>query len=141
MGDRGEREVKEPSLASEESSRNLDSWKNTTLAASLEKMPKRKDAFTTLSGLPINDIYTAADVGDSEAAKKIGLPGQYPFTRGVHPTMYRARPWTLRQVAGFGTAEDTNGRYKYLLAHGETGLSTDFDLPTLLGRDSDHPVA
>jgi methylmalonyl-CoA mutase N-terminal domain/subunit len=103
-------------------------------------MPTRKEAFKTLSGLPINDIYTAADVGAADQAKKIGLPGEYPFTRGVHPTMYRARPWTLRQVAGFGTAEDTNGRYKYLLAHGETGLSTDFDLPTLLGYDSDHPI-
>ncbi len=116
-------------------------WKTTTLAASLKKLPKRKEAFTTLSGLPINDLYTAADVDGGNSETTIGLPGQYPYTRGVHPTMYRARPWTIRQVAGFGTAEDTNGRYKYLLAHGETGLSTDFDLPTLLGRDSDHPVA
>ena len=116
-------------------------WEKTTLAASLQKMPKRKEEFTTLSGLPIDDLYTAADVDGADATKNIGLPGQYPYTRGVHPTMYRARPWTIRQVAGFGTAEDTNGRYKYLLAHGETGLSTDFDLPTLLGYDSDHPVA
>ncbi|HEY6619647.1 MAG TPA: methylmalonyl-CoA mutase family protein [Steroidobacteraceae bacterium] len=116
-------------------------WKTTTLAASLKKLPKRKEAFTTLSGLPINDLYTAADVDGGNSDRAIGLPGEYPYTRGVHPTMYRARPWTIRQVAGFGTAEDTNGRYKYLLAHGETGLSTDFDLPTLLGRDSDHPVA
>ncbi len=116
-------------------------WETTTLAASLQKLPRRKEAFTTLSGLPIDDLYTAADVGGQDAEKKIGFPGQYPYTRGVHPTMYRARPWTIRQVAGFGTAEDTNGRYKYLLAHGETGLSTDFDLPTLLGRDSDHPIA
>ena len=118
-----------------------DAWKTTTLAASLQKLPKRKEAFTTLSGLPIDDLYTAADVDGRDSEKKIGFPGQYPYTRGVHPTMYRARPWTIRQVAGFGTAEDTNGRYKYLLAHGETGLSTDFDLPTLLGRDSDHPIA
>jgi methylmalonyl-CoA mutase N-terminal domain/subunit len=116
-------------------------WKETTLAASLKKMPARKQAFTTLSGLPINDLYTAADAGSADSETNIGFPGQYPYTRGVHPTMYRARPWTIRQVAGFGTAEDTNGRYKYLLAHGETGLSTDFDLPTLLGRDSDHPIA
>jgi methylmalonyl-CoA mutase N-terminal domain/subunit len=116
-------------------------WKTTTLAASLQKLPNRKEGFTTLSGLPINDLYTAADVDGADSEKKIGYPGQYPYTRGVHPTMYRARPWTIRQVAGFGTAEDTNGRYKYLLAHGETGLSTDFDLPTLLGRDSDHPIA
>ncbi|HEY3791346.1 MAG TPA: methylmalonyl-CoA mutase family protein [Bradyrhizobium sp.] len=118
-----------------------NTWKTTTLAASLQKMPKRKEAFTTLSGLPIDDLYTSADVEAKDSEKKIGFPGQYPYTRGVHPTMYRARPWTIRQVAGFGTAEDTNGRYKYLLAHGETGLSTDFDLPTLLGRDSDHPIA
>ena len=115
-----------------------DTWSRTTLAASLERMPRRKESFTTLSGLPIDDVYTAADVADSGSA--IGFPGEYPFTRGVHATMHRARPWTIRQVAGFGTAENTNERYKYLLAHGETGLSTDFDLPTLLGYDSDHPV-
>lgn len=120
-----------------ESSRDGAEWESTTLAASLERMPRRKKVFTTLSGSEVADLYTAADVGE----KAVGFPGEYPFTRGVHATMYRARPWTIRQVAGFGTAEDTNGRYKYLLAHGETGLSTDFDLPTLLGYDSDHPVA
>lgn len=118
----------------------LDDWRSTTLASSLARLPRRKEAFTTLSGLPVDDIYTAADLDTGDSSRAIGLPGEYPFTRGVHPTMYRARPWTIRQVAGFGTAEDTNGRYKYLLAHGETGLSTDFDLPTLLGYDSDHPV-
>ena len=123
------------------SSPDLATWKSTTLAASVAKMPPRKSAFTTLSGLPIEELYTEADAGVGEPTKGVGFPGEYPFTRGVHPTMYRARPWTIRQVAGFGTAEDTNGRYKYLLAHGETGLSTDFDLPTLLGYDSDHPVA
>ena len=117
---------------------DVETWKNTTLAASVGRIPTRQENFTTLSGLPIEPLYTAADVKDDAA---IGFPGEYPYTRGVHPTMYRARPWTIRQVAGFGTAEDTNGRYKYLLAHGETGLSTDFDLPTLLGYDSDHPVA
>ena len=125
---------------SNKSSCDLDEWKSTTLAASLERLPKRKEKFETLSGLSIDDIYTAAHVDIDDPDKTIGLPGRYPFTRGVHPTMYRARPWTIRQVAGFGTAEDTNGRYKYLLEHGETGLSTDFDLPTLLGYDSDHPV-
>src|SRR5262245_2792378 len=104
-------------------------------------MPARQESFTTLSGLPIKELYTPADIKNVDPARHIGYPGEYPYTRGVHPTMYRARPWTIRQVAGFGTAEDTNGRYKYLLAHGETGLSTDFDLPTLLGYDSDHPVA
>lgn len=119
---------------------DLNTWKSTTLAASVEKMPVRQEAFTTLSGLPIKELYTPADVKDVDHAEAIGFPGEYPYTRGVHPTMFRARPWTIRQVAGFGTAEDTNGRYKYLLAHGETGLSTDFDLPTLLGYDSDHPI-
>ncbi|HKX56505.1 MAG TPA: methylmalonyl-CoA mutase family protein [Xanthomonadales bacterium] len=123
--------------STDDASSGLDQWRSTTLASSLKRLPARKEQFETLSGLPINDIYTAADV---DSSKTIGLPGEYPFTRGVHPTMFRARPWTIRQVAGFGTAEDTNGRYKYLLDHGETGLSTDFDLPTLLGYDSDHPI-
>lgn len=122
-------------------SADLDAWRRTTLAASVARMPARKEAFTTLSGLPIKDLYTPADLEGIDPARDIGFPGELPYTRGVHPTMYRARPWTIRQVAGFGTAEDTNGRYKYLLAHGETGLSTDFDLPTLLGLDSDHPMA
>ncbi len=116
---------------------DLETWRRTTLAASLRKIPPVKPAFSTLSGLPIDDLYTGAGGVDP----RIGFPGEYPFTRGVHPTMYRARHWTIRQVAGFGTAENTNERYKYLLAHGETGLSTDFDLPTLLGYDSDHPIA
>jgi methylmalonyl-CoA mutase N-terminal domain/subunit len=120
---------------------DLATWENTTLAGSLKKMPARQEAFTTLSGLPIKALYTPEDIKNLDPAQHIGFPGEYPYTRGVHPTMYRARPWTIRQVAGFGTAEDTNGRYKYLLAHGETGLSTDFDLPTLLGYDSDHKVA
>ncbi len=124
-----------------EASPDLETWKTTTLAASLERMPRRKEVFTTLSGLPIDDLYAAPDAKSAAPDPAIGFPGEYPFTRGVHATMHRARPWTIRQVAGFGTAEDTNGRYKYLLAHGETGLSTDFDLPTLLGYDSDHPVA
>ena len=123
--------------STDDASSELDNWRSTTLASSLKRLPARQEKFETLSGLPIADIYTAADV---DSSKTIGLPGEYPFTRGVHPTMFRARPWTIRQVAGFGTAEDTNGRYKYLLDHGETGLSTDFDLPTLLGYDSDHPI-
>ena len=123
------------------SSTTRSEWESTTLAASLNKMPRRQEEFPTLSRLEIKDLYTAEDVKEIDPIKDIGFPGEYPYTRGVHATMHRARPWTIRQVAGFGTAEDTNGRYKYLLDHGETGLSTDFDLPTLLGRDSDHPVA
>jgi methylmalonyl-CoA mutase N-terminal domain/subunit len=88
----------------------------------------------------VKDVYTPRDVAGLDHDRDLGFPGEYPYTRGPHPSMYRARPWTIRQVAGFGQAEDTNGRYKYLLAHGETGLSTDFDLPTLLGYDSDHEV-
>ena len=85
-------------------------------------------------------MYTALDIADTPL-DDIGLPGQYPFTRGPYPTMYRGRVWTMRQIAGFGTAEDTNQRFKYLIAHGQTGLSTDFDMPTLMGYDSDHPMS
>ena len=119
--------MKEPTESKRTGDRSPDlaTWKSTTLAASVAKVLPRKSTFTTLSGLPIEALYTEAHVGVSEPTKGLGFPGEYPFTRGVHPTTYRARPWTIRQVAGFGTAEDTNGRYKYLLAHGETGLSTD----------------
>jgi methylmalonyl-CoA mutase N-terminal domain/subunit len=119
---------------------SVERWRETRVREDYERVPPRKEEFTTLSGAPIKDIYTAADVADIDPETEIGLPGEYPYTRGPHATMYRGRPWTIRQVAGFGQAEDTNGRYKYLLAHGETGLSTDFDLPTLLGYDSDHPL-
>jgi len=115
-------------------------WRAGTLAPSHERIPPRREEFTTLSGLPVKDVYTPRDVAGLDHDRDLGFPGEYPYTRGPHPSMYRARPWTIRQVAGFGQAEDTNGRYKYLLAHGETGLSTDFDLPTLLGYDSDHEV-
>jgi methylmalonyl-CoA mutase N-terminal domain/subunit len=97
---------------------------------------ERDAPFTTLSGEPIRALYTEADLPPSEA---IGLPGEYPFTRGVYPSMYRGRLWTMRQFAGFGTAEETNQRFRYLLDHGQTGLSTAFDMPSLMGHDSDHP--
>jgi methylmalonyl-CoA mutase, N-terminal domain len=115
-------------------------WQRERLPADYERVPPRRQEFRTLSGRPIRDLYTPRDVADLDPLEDIGLPGEYPFTRGVRASMYRGRPWTIRQVAGFGQAEDTNRRYKYLLAHGETGLSTDFDLPTLLGHDSDHPI-
>lgn len=118
-----------------------DEWEGTALQSSLQRYPLRKERFTTLSGIPLKDLYTPADRQGKDYLQDVGFPGQYPYTRGVHATMYRGRLWTIRQVSGFGTAEDTNQRYKYLLAHGETGLSTDFDLPTLLGRDSDHPLS
>ena len=116
-------------------------WERTALRDSLKRFPQRKDRFTTLSGLPVKDLYTPSDRGGDDYLEHSGFPGQYPYTRGIHASMYRGRPWTIRQVSGFGTAEDTNQRYKYLLVHGETGLSTDFDLPTLLGRDSDDPMS
>src|ERR687883_2129636 len=97
--------------------------------------PEREAPFTTLSGVPVKPLYTEEDLPPSE---DIGLPGGYPFTRGVYPSMYRGRLWTMRQFAGFGTAEETNERFRYLLDHGQTGLSTAFDMPTLMGYDSDH---
>lgn len=115
-------------------------WQETILARDYRRVPRRRSKFTTLSGLPIADVYTSADIRDLDEERDIGLPGEFPYTRGPHASMYRGRPWTIRQVSGFGQAEDTNRRYKYLLEHGETGLSTDFDLPTLLGHDSDHEV-
>ena len=100
--------------------------------------PERDATFTTLSGEPIRPLYTEDDV-PAQAERRIGLPGQYPFTRGVYPSMYRGRLWTMRQFAGFGTAEETNERFRYLLDHGQTGLSTAFDMPSLMGHDSDSP--
>src|SRR5215208_2189698 len=97
--------------------------------------PERPTSFTTLSGEPIQPLYTEQDL---PAPGAIGLPGEYPFTRGVYPSMYRGRLWTMRQFAGFGTAEETNARFRYLLDHGQTGLSTAFDMPSLMGYDSDH---
>src|SRR5829696_770594 len=97
--------------------------------------PERDAPFTTLSGEPVKPLYTEDDLPDREA---IGFPGEYPFTRGVYPSMYRGRLWTMRQFAGFGTAEETNERFRYLLDHGQTGLSTAFDMPSLMGHDSDH---
>src|SRR5579871_3907130 len=110
----------------------LDQWRDAYGLA-----PERDASFTTLSGEPIEALYTEDDLpADLDGA--IGLPGQFPFTRGVYPSMYRGRLWTMRQFAGFGTAEETNERFRYLLEHGQTGLSTAFDMPTLMGYDSDH---
>jgi methylmalonyl-CoA mutase N-terminal domain/subunit len=101
---------------------------------------ERDTSFTTLSGEQIRPLYTLADL-TKDLDGDIGLPGQYPFTRGVYPSMYRGRLWTMRQFAGFGTAQETNARFRYLLEHGQTGLSTAFDMPSLMGHDSDHPLA
>jgi methylmalonyl-CoA mutase, N-terminal domain len=100
--------------------------------------PERQAPFSTLSGVPVKPLYTEADL---PAKDSIGIPGGYPFTRGVYPSMYRGRLWTMRQFAGFGTAEETNERFRYLLDHGQTGLSTAFDMPSLMGHDSDHPMS
>ena len=105
-----------------------------------EATPQRDVPFTTLSGTPVKPLYTEADLPEG-AGEQIGLPGQYPFTRGVYPSMYRGRLWTMRQFAGFGSSEETNERFHYLLDHGQTGLSTAFDMPSLMGHDSDSPLS
>jgi methylmalonyl-CoA mutase N-terminal domain/subunit len=102
---------------------------------------KRRGRFESLSGIPIKALYTPADLAGTSYEERLGAPGEYPFTRGVYPTMYRGRPWTMRMFAGFGSPEDTNARFKYLLAQGQTGLSTAFDMPALMGYDADHPRA
>jgi 2-hydroxyisobutanoyl-CoA mutase large subunit len=116
------------------------SWEAREVAAFLKKQAERKEQFFTTGGIAVKRTYTAADVADTPI-EDIGLPGRYPFTRGPYPTMYRSRVWTMRQIAGFGTGEDTNRRFKFLIAQGQTGLSTDFDMPTLMGYDSDHPMS
>ena len=113
-------------------------WEEKTLNPTLQKSPERAPEFTTVSSYPIRRLYTQADLTDWNPEKDLGLPGEPPYTRGIHPTMYRSRLWTMRQFAGFGTAEDTNQRFRYLLSQGQTGLSVAFDLPTLMGYDSDH---
>ena len=118
-----------------------DEWEQTALQRALARRSERLDTFTTISGEPIARVYTPQDVADLDYAEDLGLPGEYPFTRGVHATMHRGRLWTMRMFAGFGSAEETNARFKYLLEHGQTGLSVAFDLPTLYGYDTDAPEA
>jgi 2-hydroxyisobutanoyl-CoA mutase large subunit len=115
-------------------------WERNEVAAFLRKQAERREQFFTSGDIPVKRVYTAADTADIPL-DDIGLPGRYPFTRGPYPTMYRGRHWTMRQIAGFGTGEDTNKRFKYLIKQGQTGLSTDFDMPTLMGYDSDHPMS
>jgi methylmalonyl-CoA mutase N-terminal domain/subunit len=118
-----------------------DRWRATTRAKALASSRERRERFETTSGIEIADLYTAADVADLDEARDLGRPGEFPFTRGVQATMYRGRLWTMRQYAGFATAEETNRRFRYLLAQGQTGLSVAFDLPTQMGYDSDAPEA
>lgn len=114
-------------------------WEEDILRGSRETLPESQDTFTTISGLELKGLYTPEDISDLDYSRDIGFPGQYPFTRGIHPTMYRARPWTMRMFSGMGTAEDTNQRFKYLLENGENGLSVAFDFPTLVGYCTDNP--
>ncbi|MFI5058491.1 MAG: methylmalonyl-CoA mutase [Candidatus Acidiferrales bacterium] len=116
-------------------------WEENTLRPTLENNPERQAEFTTISGHPIRRLYTPADLPDWDADRDLGFPGEPPYTRGIHSTMHRGRLWTMRQFAGFGAAEHTNQRFRYLLSQGQTGLSTAFDLPTLMGYDSDHPLS
>jgi methylmalonyl-CoA mutase N-terminal domain/subunit len=118
-----------------------DRWRATLRAKALASAAERRDRFTTSSGIEIRDLYTPADLAGFDEERDVGRPGEFPFTRGVQPTMYRSRFWTMRQYAGFATAEETNRRFRYLLDHGQTGLSVAFDLPTQMGYDSDDPAA
>jgi len=116
-------------------------WEKNTLNKAISKSPERESPFKTTSHIELKRLYTPLDVSDSDYCGELGFPGEFPFTRGVQPTMYRGRLWTMRQYAGFATPEETNKRYKYLLEHGQTGLSVAFDLPTQIGYDSDHPLS
>ncbi len=118
-----------------------ESWTAEELAQALQRLPRRKARFATDSGIPIPDLLDAASRPDADHGRDVGLPGRFPFTRGTQPTMYRGRLWTMRQFAGFGSPEDTNQRFKYLLAHGVNGLSTAFDMPALMGYDADHAMS
>lgn len=116
-------------------------WLESTYRKAVERAPERQERFTTTGDLVIQPLYTAEDLDGWDPLRDLGFPGEYPFTRGIQPTMYRGRLWTMRQYAGFGTAEESNRRYRYLLENGQTGLSVAFDLPTQIGYDSDHPMA
>jgi len=118
--------------------KSLQEWENTNLKKVLEKSPERKEKFTTISNHEIQRLYTPVDTENIDSEKDLGFPGQFPYTRGIHETMYRGRLWTMRQFAGFGTAKDTNKRFQYLLEQGQTGLSVAFHMPTIMGYDSDH---
>jgi methylmalonyl-CoA mutase N-terminal domain/subunit len=118
-----------------------DAWETQILHKALERLPERKALFATASGIPLDRLFTPLDLAGMDYQTALGFPGEYPFTRGVQPSMYRGRFWTMRQYAGFGTAEESNQRYKYLLNQGQTGLSVAFDLPTQIGYDSDHVMA
>jgi len=121
--------------------KELERWERETVPKWLSRLPERKKEFATTSGITIKRLYTPLDLHGKDYFRDLGFPGEFPFTRGIHATMYRARIWTMRQFSGYGTAEDTNKRFKYLIKEGETGLSIAFDYPTIMGYDSDHPLA
>jgi len=121
--------------------KQIAEWQSNSVTPLLAKYPERKEKFLLTSGAEVNRLYTPDDVGEVDYPKELGFPGQYPYTRGVQPTMYRGKFWTMRQYAGFGDAAESNHRYKYLLQQGQTGLSIAFDLPTQIGYDSDHPMS
>lgn len=116
-------------------------WEKQTLEPTLKKIPERDTPFTTVSGVPIKRLYTPADIQNIDFEKEIGWPGEYPYTRGIHPSLYRSKVWSMRQFTGFGSAAQTNERLRYLIANGTNALSIAFHLPTLMGRDSDDPLA
>src|SRR5260221_9334404 len=116
-------------------------WEESTLKPSLKKAPERKERFETSSGIEIERLYTPIGSDNTTYQDKVGYPGEYPFTRGVQPTMYRSRLWTMRQYAGYASAEESNARYRFLLDQGQSGLSVAFDLPTQIGYDADDPMA
>jgi methylmalonyl-CoA mutase N-terminal domain/subunit len=133
--------ARETASARRAASPKEDAWRKSVLGPALAQSPERPLPFTTISGHPIERLYTPADLAGWDPQRDLGAPGAPPYTRGIHPEMYRARLWTMRQFAGFGSAQDTNLRFRYLLAQGQTGLSVAFDLPTLMGYDSDDPLA
>ncbi|MFW9806304.1 MAG: methylmalonyl-CoA mutase family protein, partial [Candidatus Thorarchaeota archaeon] len=120
---------------------SMNKWEDETVGKTVKRFPERKENFKTISGLPVNRLYTPLDLKGSNYERDLGFPGQYPFTRGVQPTGYRGRFWTMRQYSGFATARETNQRFKFLLEQGQTGLSIAFDLPTQIGYDSDDQLA
>ncbi|MEB3860584.1 MAG: methylmalonyl-CoA mutase family protein, partial [Desulfurococcales archaeon] len=115
--------------------KEVERWEREVVPQWLKRLPERMAEFTTLSGIPVKRVYTPADLKGFNYLEKLGLPGEYPYTRGIHATMYRARIWTMRMFSGYGGPEETNQRLKYLIKHGETGLSLAFDYPTLIGLD------
>ncbi len=121
--------------------KQLELWEKETYRPAVEKRPERRETFTTISGQEVKPLYTPADVEGLDYGADLGFPGEFPYTRGVRPSMYRGQFWTMRQYAGFGTAQESNLRYRYLLDQGQTGLSVAFDLPTQMGYDSDHSMA